>query len=145
VHASALSIEERLSTMPLAQILIAEDEMIVVMELQARLKDAGYAVAAVATSGKEAVEKALQTRPDLVLMDIRLKGEMNGIETARAIQAHLDIPVVYLTALADNDTLQRVKIRGPLYYVVKPFNEKDLLNAIEKALQEHKPPSTPGD
>jgi CheY-like chemotaxis protein len=124
--------------MPLARILIVEDEMIVVMELRARLKDSGYAVAAVATSGKEAIEKAIQTRPDLVLMDIRLKGEMNGIKTAQEIQAHLDIPVVYLTALADDNTLQRAKIREPLHYVVKPFDEKELLKTIKTALQEHK-------
>ena len=124
--------------MPLARILIVEDEMIVVMELRARLKDSGYAIAAVATSGKEAVEKALQTQPDLVLMDIRLKGEMNGIETAKEIQAHLDIPVVYLTALADGNTLQQAKIREPFHYVVKPFDEKELLKTIKTALQEHK-------
>jgi CheY-like chemotaxis protein/pSer/pThr/pTyr-binding forkhead associated (FHA) protein len=121
-----------------AQILVVEDDTIVVMELQDRLQSFGYAVSAVASSGEEAIKKAGDKRPDLVLMDIRLKGEMDGIEAALEIWARFDIPVIYLTALADEGTLQRAKITEPYGYIVKPFEEKTLHSAIEIALHKRK-------
>ena len=93
-----------------AQILIVEDDYIVVMDLRDRLQSLGYAIVAVASYGEEAIEKAAETRPDLVLMDIRLKGDMDGIEAAAEIRARFDIPVVYLTAYVDEATLQRAKL-----------------------------------
>jgi PAS domain S-box-containing protein len=120
-----------------AQILIVEDDSIVVMELQDRLQSLGYGVAAVASSGKEAIEKAAETHPDLVLMDIRLKGAMNGIEAAKEIRACFDIPVVYLTAYADENTLQRAKATEPYGYILKPFEERELRTNIEIALYKY--------
>ena len=121
-----------------AQILVVEDDNIVVMELEDTLQNLGYAVSAVASYGEEAIEKAAERRPDLVLMDIRLKGDVNGIDAAEEIRERFDIPVVYLTAYADEDTLQRAKITEPYGYIVKPFEERELRSAIEMALYKHK-------
>jgi two-component system cell cycle sensor histidine kinase/response regulator CckA len=120
-----------------AQILVVEDDNIVVMELEDTLQSLGYAVSDVASYGKEAIEKAAERRPDLVLMDIRLKGHINGIDAAQGIRERLDIPVVYLTAYADEDTLQRAKITEPYGYIVKPFEERELYSVIEMALYKH--------
>ena len=120
-----------------AKILIAEDESIVALDLENRLESLGYSVAAVAASGEEAIQQAAETRPDMVLMDIRLKGDMDGIEAAQEIRARFDIPVVYLTALADDDTLRQAKITEPLGYVLKPFEDRELYKTIEIALHKH--------
>ncbi len=120
-----------------AQILIVEDEGVVAMEIEARLKNLGYAVAAVASSGEEAIEKAVETHPDLVLMDIKLRGGMDGVEAAEQIRARFDIPVIYLTAHADNDTLRRAKVTEPFGYIIKPFEERELYTNIEIALYKH--------
>jgi CheY-like chemotaxis protein len=96
-----------------AKIMVVEDENIVAMEIQSIVESLGYAVSAVASSGEEAIRKAAETRPDLVLMDIKLKGDMDGIETAGQIRARFNIPAVYLTAYADENTLQRAKITEP--------------------------------
>jgi PAS domain S-box-containing protein len=121
-----------------AQILIVEDDNIVVMELRDRLQSLGYAVAAVASYGEEAIEKAAETRPDLVLMDIRLKGDIDGVEAAQEIRTRFDIPVIYLTAYADENTLQRAKITEPYGYIIKPFEEGELRSTIEMVLYRHK-------
>jgi PAS domain S-box-containing protein len=120
-----------------AQILVVEDDNIVMMEIKDILQILGYAVCGVASHGEEAVEKAGETRPDLVLMDIRLKGAMDGMEAAEQIRARFDIPVVYLTALADEDTLQRAKVTEPYGYILKPFEERELHSATEIALYKH--------
>ena len=120
------------------RILVVEDEIIVVMELQERLESLGYAVAAVAASGEEAIQKAAEMQPDLVLMDIRLQGEMSGIEAAEAIQAQFDIPVVYLTAFSDENTLQQAKATEPFGYLLKPFQARQLYSTIEMALCKHR-------
>ena len=121
-----------------AQILVVEDDNIVVLELRDRLQSLGYAVSGVASYGGEAIEKAAETRPDLVLMDIRLKGAVDGVEAAEEIRARFDIPVVYLTAYADENTLQRAKVTEPYGYIIKPFEERELHSAIEVALYKHK-------
>jgi PAS domain S-box-containing protein len=121
-----------------AQILVVEDDNIVVMELQDRLQSLGYAVVAVASCGEEAIRKAGETHPDLVLMDIRLKGEMDGVEAAEEIRDRFNIPVVYLTALADEGTLQRAKVAEPYGYIIKPFDERELRTSIVVALHRHK-------
>jgi signal transduction histidine kinase len=118
-----------------AKILVVEDQRIVAKDIAKRLENLGYAVVDSITSGEEAIEKVAQTTPDLVLMDIRLKGEMDGIEAAEKIRDDFDIPVIYLTAYADENTLQRAKITEPFGYIVKPFDEKDLHTAIEIALR----------
>jgi len=120
-----------------AQIMVVEDDNIVVMELRDRLQSLGYAVSGVASYGEEAVVKAGEMYPDLVLMDIRLKGNMDGIEAAEEIIARFDIPVVYLTALADKNTLQRAELTKHYGYIGKPFDERELRAAIETALHQH--------
>jgi len=120
-----------------AQIMIVEDENIVALEIQLRLESLGYVVPTVVSSGEEAIKKAETTHPDLVLMDIKLKGEMDGIEAAERIRACFDIPVVYITAYADENTLQRAKITAPYGYILKPFEERELQANIEIAIYKH--------
>ncbi len=120
-----------------AQILVVEDEFVIAMELEDRLKGLGYDVLAVVDSGEKAIQKASKLRPDLVLMDIMLKGEMDGVEAADQIQTRFDIPVIYLTAYASEHILQRAKITAPLGYLIKPFEEKSLHTTIEMALYRH--------
>jgi len=122
----------------MTKLLVVEDEGIVAKDIQIRLRNLGYEVAAVASSGEGAIQKAADTHPDLVLMDITLKGEMDGIEAAEEIISRYDIPVVYLTAHTDEKTLQRAKITEPLGYILKPFGEKDLYGTIEISLHRHK-------
>jgi PAS domain S-box-containing protein len=124
--------------MPVAQILIVEDESIVAMDIKMRLEGLGYGVAATASSGEEAVALAVRTRPDLVLMDIMLKGTVDGIEAAKQIRAALEIPIVYLTAYADENTLQRSKVAEPFGYILKPFEERELRTTVEMALYKHR-------
>ena len=119
------------------QILVVEDERITARNIQNKLKNLGYAVPVVASSGKEAVQKAAETRPELVLMDIRLKGNMNGIQAAEQIRTCFNIPVIYLTAYADEDTLQRAKVTEPYSYILKPFDVRELQTNIEIALYKH--------
>jgi diguanylate cyclase (GGDEF)-like protein/PAS domain S-box-containing protein len=121
-----------------AQILVVEDDNIVAMELRNRLQELGYTVAAVVAYGEEAIEKAGEKRPDAVLMDIRLRGAMDGIEAAEQIRSCFDIPVIYLTAYADENTLQRAKTTEPYGYVMKPFETRELYAVIEMALHKHK-------
>jgi len=118
--------------------MVVEDERIVAMEIQRVLKRLGYVVPAVAFSGEEAIQKVEQTRPDLVLMDIKLKGDMDGIDAAEQIRLKFHIPVVYLTAYTDETTLQRAKITEPYSYVVKPIRERELHAIIEMAVHKHK-------
>jgi two-component system cell cycle sensor histidine kinase/response regulator CckA len=121
-----------------AQILVVEDEPIVAKNIQRELSSMGYTVPAIAASGEEALEKAGQTHPDLVLMDISLKGPLDGVETSKRMQERFDIPIVYLTAYADDRTLQRAKRTGPFGYLLKPYEEKELQTTIEIALHKHK-------
>ncbi len=124
--------------MPIARIMVVEDEQITAADLEASLEDLGYTVTAIASSGKQAIRSAETTLPDLVLMDIRIKGEMDGVDAARQIRQRLDIPVIYLTAHADDETLERAKSAEPLGYIVKPFQESELRAAIQMALHKHK-------
>jgi PAS domain S-box-containing protein len=120
-----------------AQILVVEDDGIIALDVESQLKRMGYAVPALACSGEEALAKAAETRPDLVLMDIRLKGELDGIAAAEQIRRLHSIPVVYLTAHADDDTLSRVKRTEPAGYVLKPVDTRELHASIELALYKH--------
>jgi len=119
------------------RILIVEDEAIVANDIQMRLKKLGYIPCAIASSGEEAIQKAAKMQPNLVLMDIVLKGQMNGIEAAQEIRERFGIPVVYLTAYADEKTLTRAKVTEPLGYILKPFGEGELHSSIEIALYKH--------
>lgn len=118
-------------------ILVVEDESIVSKDIQQSLKKLGYNIAGAAATGEKAIEIANETRPDLVLMDIMLKGDMSGIETADKIKASLGIPVIYLTAYADENTLSKAKVTEPYGYIIKPFKEIDLHTSIEMALYKH--------
>ncbi|QLE55865.1 ATP-binding protein [Nostoc sp. TCL26-01] len=121
-----------------AKILVVEDEIIVARTISSQLHQLGYMVTATASSGKVAIAKASETKPDLVLMDIILKGEMDGITTASYIREYMDIPVIFLTAYGDDNTIERAKITQPFGYVVKPFTSKDLRIAIEMGLLKHR-------
>ncbi|HHT18603.1 MAG: methanogen output domain 1-containing protein [Euryarchaeota archaeon] len=119
------------------KILIVEDESIVAMDIKHRAEVLGYHVTAIIPSGEEALENVAQNKPDLVLMDIVLKGEMDGIEAAQKIRDSYDIPVVYLTAYSDERTLKRAKITQPFGYIIKPFDDRELHSAVEVALYKH--------
>jgi two-component system, response regulator PdtaR len=121
-----------------ASILIVEDEGIVAQEIKSRLEKSGYTVCALAHDGNTAITHAGEMRPDLVLMDIRLKGAMDGIEAAGLIRDRYRIPVVYLTAYTDRATLERAKIMEPFGYVVKPFETRSLIVSIEIAIHRHR-------
>ena len=118
-------------------ILIVEDEAIVAADLAGKLGRLGYEVAGTAAQGEEAVALACRLRPHLVLMDIWLKGPMDGIEAADAIRRQHDVPVVYLTAHSDPATLARAKLTGPFGYILKPFEERELATQIEMAIYRH--------
>ncbi|MFN5910455.1 MAG: response regulator [Bacteroidota bacterium] len=118
-------------------ILVVEDESIVSKDIQHSLKKLGYHVVGAASTGEKALEIAQTERPDIVLMDIMLKGSINGIETADIIRRELAIPVVFLTAYADESTLMKAKITEPYGYIIKPFKEIDLHTSIEMAVYKH--------
>ena len=119
------------------KILVVEDERIVAKDLQRRLQRLGYTVCAIASSGQEAIEQVAQTPPHIVLMDIILQGPMDGVEAAEHIRARFNIPIIYLTAHADANTLQRAKATEPFGYLLKPFEARALQTTIEMALYKH--------
>ncbi|MFH0787090.1 MAG: PAS domain S-box protein [Pseudomonadota bacterium] len=116
------------------KILIVEDEAIIALDLKSNLEQMGYTVMAQVNSGEKALEMVEQEPPDLVLMDIILKGKMDGIEAADIIRSRWDIPVVFCTAYADRDRLERAKLVYPFGYIIKPFQDNDLKITIEMAL-----------
>lgn len=122
----------------MTSILIVEDEPRVATEMKALLSNHGYQVAAVATSGGEAVNQALSLRPDLILMSIRLRGEMNGITAADQILAHYHVPLIYLTACADDLTLLRARGTAPYRCLLKPFDETTLLASMRTVVERHR-------
>lgn len=116
------------------KILLVEDETIVARDIEHMLRELGYKVVSVLADGLQSVEASKKLKPDIVLMDIRLKGEIDGIDAAHQIYNELNIPVVYITAHADTNTVKRAKITEPFGYILKPFDEKELQTAIEIAL-----------
>jgi PAS domain S-box-containing protein len=128
-----------------SMILVVEDERITAEDIKSGLERAGYQVPALVSSGKDAIMKAGELKPDLVLMDIKLRGKMDGIEAAGQIKLLYDIPVIYLTAYSDEYTVQRAKITEPSGYIIKestglvkkPFEESELHTAIEITLYRH--------
>lgn len=118
-------------------ILIVEDESIVALELQTRLQDLGYRVFEPCNTGEKAIEVAQQVIPDLVLMDIMLRGEPDGIDAAIQMKERVDLPIIFLTAYADERTLSRAKKAKPYGYLIKPFQERELRSTIEMALNKH--------
>jgi putative two-component system response regulator len=119
------------------RVLVVEDEALVAMDLKYTLERLGYEVVGTATTGKEAVGLAGERNPDVVLMDIVLPGDMDGIEAAAEIRDQFDIPVVYVTAYADESKIQRAKATEPFGYIMKPFQERELHGNIQVALYRH--------
>ncbi len=120
------------------RIMVVEDESIVAEDLRRTLEKMGYAVPGVAASGEDAIHQARALRPSLVLMDIALKGRMDGIEAAERIRTDLHIPIVFLTAYADDETLQRARVSEPFGYILKPFENRELHTTIQMALHKHR-------
>ncbi len=118
-------------------ILIVEDELLIAHNLARLLKKLGYQVVEIVSSGEKAIQIAAEKQPDLVLMDIVIKGQMNGIEAAQEIQNRYGIPIVYVTAYADDATVQRAKATGAYGFIVKPFRKEQLHGAIQVALGHH--------
>ncbi len=120
-----------------SRIFIVENERIVALALQRALHKLGYAVVGMAASGEEALEAVGQAAPDLLLMDIQLAGELDGVATAERLHATHDLPVIFLTGYSDSETLARAQITGPSAYILKPFEERELHIAIDTALYRH--------
>ena len=118
-------------------ILLVEDDDIIARVIDWRLKNLGYDVCGRASSGSEAIELIMQKVPDLVLMDINIKGDIDGIETALMIKKRISIPIVYLTSYSDEVTLERVNETHPDGFVLKPFEDNQLRVAIDIALRKH--------
>jgi signal transduction histidine kinase len=116
------------------QVLIVEDEIIIAKDIELTLLDLGYEVSAIVVAGEEAIQAAATLRPDIILMDIKLQGHIDGIEAAKRIYSQWYIPVIYLTAHADTATVQRAKVSCPYGFVIKPFDERELYTSIEIAL-----------
>lgn len=121
----------------MASIMVVEDERVVASDLEETLVRLGYDIVASIGSGEECLRLALTRQPDLVLMDIRIKGELDGVETAARLKAELDVPVIYLTAYADDETLARARETDAHGYLLKPFRASELKSAIEIALYKH--------
>ena len=119
-------------------IYIVEDESIVAKDIQNSLIKLGYNVLGISNNGKDAIEKITELNPDLILMDIMIKGDLTGIDVSEKIKEKLNIPVVYLTAYADEGTLAKAKITEPYGYILKPFKEIDLHSTIEMSVYKHK-------
>jgi CheY-like chemotaxis protein len=118
-------------------IMVVEDEGVVSIDIQNMLRNAGYEIAAVAFRGEDAVKKAAESNPDLVLMDIGLKGELDGIEAARKIRDNLQIPVVFLTGFADEATMARAQEVNPSGFIIKPISEEELKNTLDEILKKN--------
>jgi diguanylate cyclase (GGDEF)-like protein len=121
-----------------ASILIVEDEGIVAQDLMEALARLGYRISGVASEGTQAVAMAAQLQPELVVMDVSLGGEIDGIQAARLMQEQSHVPVIFLTGHRDSETLQRAVLTGPLGYLIKPFQEDELRCAIEVAIHKHR-------
>lgn len=121
-----------------AKILVVEDEVVIAMDLQQRLIKLGYDVPVTVANGEEAIRTVMKIHPDLVIMDIRIQGEMDGVQAAQKIRREARVPVIFLAAHSDDMTVQRAKVAEPFSYIVKPFNERELMASIEIALHRHK-------
>jgi CheY-like chemotaxis protein len=119
------------------RILIVEDESITAMDIANTLRGWGWDVVGTAATGGDAIEQAFSLRPDVVLMDIRLKGIIDGVSAAQRIQTRLNIPVIYLTAHSDDDTVKRALYSGAYGYIVKPVKDQELRETILRALGRH--------
>lgn len=119
-------------------ILIVEDEAIVARDIQQSLRKSGYNVTEIVASGEMALKSIAEFQPDLIMLDIMLKGSMSGVDVSEVVKKNYNIPVIFLTAYADQSTLERAKVTEPFGYIIKPFKEIDLHTTIEMALYKHK-------
>ncbi len=119
------------------KVLIVEDELLIAKGLARKLQKLGYSVVGIVSDGNKALEQVGETQPDLVLMDIVIKGEMDGIETAEKINESFNIPVIYVTAYADDSTLERAELTGSYGYILKPYKDRELHATIKLALRKH--------
>jgi signal transduction histidine kinase len=126
------------SSLSKGNILIVEDERVVALHLQDQIEKLGFQVNGMVASGEEALRQIEGKKPDLVLMDVKLKGTMDGVETAALLRTQWKVPVIYLTAYADEPTLERAKVTEPLGYLMKPFTHRDLRVTIDLALSKHR-------
>lgn len=120
------------------KILVVEDESIIALNIKKKLKNLGYTVPAIVSTGEEAIKMTEITFPDLILMDVMLKGDMDGVQAVEEIHKRFDVPVIYLTAYSDDEVLARAKTTKPYGYIVKPFKADDLRSNIEIALYRHR-------
>jgi CheY-like chemotaxis protein len=120
------------------KILIVEDETLVAQDIGQQLRELNYDPVAETRMGEEAIRLTEQLRPDLVLMDIQLAGEMDGITAAQIVRERFSIPVVFLTALAGDSIINQAKVTEPFGYIIKPFDERELQTVIEMALYKHR-------
>jgi CheY-like chemotaxis protein len=133
----ALSRDEGSNSKAKPRLLIVEDESIVAADIAVSVRQLGYNVAAIAASGEEALVLAEQVGPNLVLMDIHLRGRMDGVEAAQVMRDRFQLPVVFLTAYGEDETFQRAKEAQPFGYILKPFEDRELRIVIEMALYKH--------
>ena len=120
------------------KILVVEDESIVGEDIRRSLDNLGYQVVDIVSSGEDALERAANLKPDLAIMDIVLRGKITGIQAAELLYTQYDIPVIYLTAYADETTLEKAKLTQPYGYLIKPFEDRELYSTIEMALYKHR-------
>lgn len=121
-----------------ANIMVVEDEVLVCKDIASRLKQMGYSVCCTAGKGAEAITQALEHVPDLIMMDINLRDDIDGIEAAEIIHRRMDVPIIFCTAYSNDETLQRAKITAPYGYILKPFDNRELEINIEIALYKHR-------
>jgi CheY-like chemotaxis protein len=117
-----------------ARVLIAEDEHLVARDLERRLRGLGYMVVALVSTGTEAVDQALEQQPDMILMDIRLRGQMDGIEAVASIRKQLDVRTIYMTAYTDEATMARAQATQPAAFLHKPFSSRSLQQTVQRIL-----------
>ncbi|QIR38191.1 response regulator [Tolypothrix sp. PCC 7910] len=132
-----MSISSAVETPNMIQVLVVEDEYILAINLQESLEGLGYTVVDIVDSAAEAIERANELRPNLILMDIRLRGEMDGIQAAEEIWRKLQIPVIYLTGHSDKSTVERATLTSPFGYILKPVSEQELYVAIQTAMERY--------
>jgi CheY-like chemotaxis protein len=123
--------------MALVRILVVEDDMVISMHIRGMLTSTGYSVCGKASSGREAIDKAGDMRPDLVLMDVILQESMDGIAAAQYIHSSYNIPIVFLSGCADSETLERARAMGHFAYLTKPFTDRELDSAIKMTLNRY--------
>jgi two-component system cell cycle sensor histidine kinase/response regulator CckA len=121
-----------------SRILIVEDEGLIARDMAGRLERAGYAVVGIADSGEEALLKVAELKPELIVMDIRINGDMDGVETATKVRERFDVPIIYLTAHNDRKTLERAKLTAPYGFLTKPLQQSTLQDSIEFAIYKHR-------